>query len=72
MFYVSHVQPDPNEEMTALRVLIMRAIMPLSATTFLQSRSGPDPRPIKQAQATLYASLAASLFSTFLAMLGKQ
>ena len=68
------LQPDPNEETAALlRVLIHK----IDNTTFgdniptVPQWSGP-PHPIIQVQAVLYASLAASLFSAFLAMLGKQ
>ena len=68
------LQPDTGEETTALlRVLIHK----IDNTTFggdapaLPQWSGP-PRAIIQVQAILYASLAASLFSAFLAMLGKQ
>ena len=68
------LQPDTGEETTALlRVLIHK----IDNTTFggdtpaLPQWSGP-PRAITQVQAILYASLAASLFSAFLAMLGKQ
>jgi len=68
------LQPDPGEETAALlRVLIHK----IDNTTFgddipaLPQWSGP-PRTIVQVQAILYASLATSLFSAFLAMLGKQ
>jgi len=68
------LQPDTGEETTALlRVLIHK----IDNTTFggdapaLPQWSGPS-RAIVQVQAILYASLAASLFSAFLAMLGKQ
>jgi len=68
------LQPDPNDETAALlRVLIHK----IDNTTFgddipaVPQWSGP-PRTIVQVQAILYASLAASLFSAFLAMLGKQ
>ena len=70
----SHLQPDPNEETAALlRVLIYK----VDNATFGQEAppvpQWPGPPPtIVQAQAILYASLAASLFSAFLAMLGKQ
>ena len=71
----SQFQPDPNEETAALlRVLIYK----VDNTTFgdtipviPQPWTGP-PRMIVQVQAILFASLAASLFSAFLAMLGKQ
>ena len=70
----SQLQPDPNEETAALlRVLIYK----IDNTTFgndvptIPQWSGP-PRSIIQVQAILYASLATSLFSAFLAMLGKQ
>jgi len=68
------LQPDTGEETTTLlRVLIHK----IDNTTFggdapaFPQWSGP-PRAIIQVQAILYASLAASLFSAFLAMLGKQ
>ena len=70
----SQLQPDTGEETVALlRVLISK----IDNTTFgsdppaLPQWSGP-PRAIVQVQAMLYASLAASLLSAFLAMLGKQ
>ena len=76
--FITQVQPqlqsDPNEETAALlRVLIHK----IDNTTFgadtppLPQWSGP-PHTIIQVQAILYASLGASLFSAFLAMLGKQ
>ena len=68
------LQQDPGEEAAALlRVMIYK----LDSTTFggdvppIPRWSGP-PHTIVQVQAILYASLAASLFSAFLAMLGKQ
>ena len=70
----SHLQPDPNDDTAALlRVLIHK----IDNTTFgndppaLPQWTGP-PRTIVQVQAILLASLAASLLSAFLAMLGKQ
>ena len=70
----SQLQPDPNNETAALlRVLIHK----IDNTTFgndvptLPQWTGP-PHTIVHVQAMLYASLAASLFSAFLAMLGKQ
>ena len=70
----SQIQPDPNVETAALlRVLIYK----IDNTTFgsnvpaLPQWSGP-PRAIVQAQAILFASLAVSLISALLAMLGKQ
>ena len=70
----SELQPDPNEESAALlRVLIHK----IDNTTFgnspptLPQWTGPPP-VIVQVQAILFASLTASLFSAFLAMLGKQ
>ena len=70
----SKLQPDPNDETAALlRVLIFK----IDNTTFgddpptLPQWTGP-PHTIVQVQAILFASLAASLFSAFLAMLGKQ
>ena len=70
----SHLQPDTSEEIAALlRVLIYK----IDNTTFgnsaptLPQWAGP-PRMIVQVQAILFASLTISLFSAFLAMLGKQ
>ena len=70
----SQLRSDPNEETAALlRVLIHK----IDNTTFgddvptIPQWTGP-PRAIVQVQATLYDSLATSLFSAFLAMLGKQ
>ena len=68
------LQSDPGEETAALlRVLIHK----LDNTTFggsvptVPQWTGP-PRTIVQVQSILFSSLAASLFSAFLAMLGKQ
>ena len=68
------LQSDPNAETASLlRVLIYK----IDNTTFggtvpaLPQWSGP-PRTMVQVEAILYASLATSLFSAFLAMLGKQ
>jgi hypothetical protein len=68
------LQPDPADESTAL----LRAILyNLDNTMFggnppsLPQWTGPS-RAMIQVQAMLYASLAASLLSAFLAMLGKQ
>ena len=70
----SKLQPDSNEETAALlRVLIYK----VDNTTFgdnvpsIPQWTGP-PHMIVQVQAILFASLATSLFSAFLAMLGKQ
>jgi len=70
----SHLQQDPNDETAALlRVLIHK----VDNTTFgnnppaLPQWAGP-PQTIVHVQAILLASLAASLLSAFLAMLGKQ
>ena len=70
----SQLQPDAGEETTALlRVLIHK----IDNTTFgndaptLPQWTGP-PHELVQVQAILYASLAGSLLSAFLAMLGKQ
>ena len=70
----SHLQQDPNDDTAALlRVLIYK----IDNTTFgdnppvLPQWTGP-PNAIVQVQAILLASLAASLLSAFLAMLGKQ
>ena len=76
--FIIQVQPqlqqDPNEETAALlRVLIYK----IDNTTFgsdvpaLPQWIGPT-RMVVQVQCILYASLAASLLSAFLAMLGKQ
>ena len=76
--FIAQVQPqlqsDPNEEAVALlRVLIYK----IDNTTFggdvpaLPQWTSP-PRMVIQVQCILYASLAASLLSAFLAMLGKQ
>ena len=68
------LQPDPGDETAALlRILIYK----IDNTAFgddvptLPQWTGP-PRAMVRAQAILFASLAASLFSAFLAMLGKQ
>jgi len=70
----SHLLPDPNDETAALlRVLLHK----IDNTTFgndppsLPQWTGP-PHTIVQVQALLFASLSVSLFSAFLAMLGKQ
>jgi len=70
----SHLQQDPNDETAALlRVLIYK----IDNTTFgndaptLPQWTGP-PHTVVQVQTILFASLAASLLSAFLAMLGKQ
>ena len=70
----SQLQPDTGEETTALlRVLIYK----IDNTSFgtdtptLPQWTGP-PHSIVQVQALLYASLASSFLSAFLAMLGKQ
>jgi len=70
----SELKPDPNEETAALlRVLIYKT----DNTTFggeipaVPQWTGP-PHMVIHVQAILFASLTASLFSAFLAMLGKQ
>jgi len=70
----SGLQPDPNAETAALlRVLIYK----IDNTTFgndlptIPQWTGP-PHIVVEVQAILFASLAASLLSAFLAMLGKQ
>jgi len=70
----SQLQSDPNEETAALlRVLIYK----IDNTTFggnvptVPQWTGPSPT-IVHVEAILYASLATSIFSAFLAMLGKQ
>ena len=70
----SQLKPDPNDETAALiRVLIFK----IDNSTFgnniptLPQWTGP-PRTMVQVQAILFASLTISLFSAFLAMLGKQ
>ena len=71
----SGLQPDPNEDTAALlRVLIYKVDNTAfgdNIPTIPQPWTGP-PRMIVQVQTILFASLAASLFSAFLAMLGKQ
>ena len=70
----SELQPDPGDETAALlRVLIYK----IDNTTFGNDVPTPPqwtgpPHSVVQVQAILFASLAASLFSAFLAMLGKQ
>ena len=69
----SEFKPDPNEETAALlRVLIYK----VDNTTFngiptIPQWTGPT-RATVQVQAVLFTSLVVSLFSAFLAMLGKQ
>ena len=70
----SKLQPDPGDETAALlRVLIYK----IDSTTFggdvpaLPQWNGPPPALV-HVQAILFASLAASLLSALLAMLGKQ
>ena len=70
----SQLKPDPNEDSAALlRVLIHK----MDNTTFgddvptVPRWAGP-PCAIVHVQAILFASLAASLFASFLAVLGKQ
>ena len=71
----SQLRPDPNDETAALlRILVYnanRTIFGDNVPTLPPQWTGP-PRTTVQVQAILYASLAASLFSAFLAMLGKQ
>ena len=68
------LQPDPNEETAALIRLLIHKI---DNTTFggttptIPVWTGPS-RTIVQVQSILFSSLAASLFSALLAMLGKQ
>ena len=70
----SQLQPDPKEETVALLRVVLHNI---DNTTFggnapaLPQWTGP-PWMVPQVQCFLYASFAASLFSAFLAMLGKQ
>ena len=70
----SQLQPDPNDETASLlRVLLYK----IDNTTFggnipaLPQWTGPS-HTMVQVQAILFSSLAISLFSAFLAMLGKQ
>ena len=70
----SELKPDPNEETAALlRVLIYK----IDNTTFggdipaVPQWTGP-PHTVVHVQAILFASLAVSIFSAFLAMLGMQ
>ena len=68
------LRPDPNDETAALLRILIHTI---DNTTFggstptVPTWPGP-PRGIVQVQSILFSSLAASLFSAFLAMLGKQ
>ena len=70
----SELKPDPNEETAALLCVL---ICKTDNTTFgndvpaLPQWTGPS-RTIVRVQAILFASLAISTFSAFLAMLGKQ
>ena len=70
----SQLQPDPNEETAALLRVLIHTINNTALggdVPTIPQWSGPPP-PLIQVQALFYASLAASLFSAFLAMLGKQ
>ena len=68
----SDLKPDPNEETAALlRVLIYKVDNTFNDVPTIPQWTGP-PRTTIQVQAILFASLAVSLFSAFLAMLGKQ
>ena len=71
----SELKPDPNEETAAIvRFLVYQMYNATSGNdkpTMPPQWTGP-PRTIVRVQAILFASLAASLFSAFLAMLGKQ
>ena len=70
----AQLQPDPNEGTAALlRVLIHKIYNTtfVSNTPTLPQWDGP-PHAIVHVQAILSASLTASLFSVFLAVLGKQ
>ena len=71
----SELQPDPNQESAALLHVILynmnNTAFSNNIPTIPQPWTGPPPA-IAQVQAIMYASLAASLFATFLAMLGKQ
>ena len=66
-------KPDPNEETAALlRFLAYKADNTIFKTvSSIPQWTGP-PRATVQVQAILFASLTASLFSAFLATLGKQ
>jgi len=70
----SHLQQDPNDETAALlRVLLYK----MDNTTFGNDIPTPPkwtgpPHAIVEVQTILFASLALTLFSAFLAMLGKQ
>ena len=70
----SQLQPDPKEETAALLRVVLHNI---DNTTFggnapaLPQWTGP-PWMVPQVQCFLYASFSVSLFSAFLAMLGKQ
>ena len=71
----SELQPDPNQESAALLCVILynmnNTTFGDNVPTIPQPWTGPPPA-IAQVQAILYASLAASLFAAFLAMLSKQ
>ena len=70
----SELQPDPNEDTAALLRFLVYKLENTSVgdiPTLPQPWPGP-PRTIVHVQAILLASLAVSLFSAFLAMLGKQ
>ena len=71
----SELQPNPNQETAALlRVLVHKVdntAFGNDVPTIPQPWTGP-PHVMVQVQTILFASLAASLFSAFLAMLGKQ
>ena len=67
--------PDPNEETAALLRLLIYTINNAALggdIPTVPSPNPPLPQSIVQVQVLLYASLVTSLFSAFLAMLGKQ
>ena len=70
----SELKPNPNEETTTLLHVLIHKV---DNTTFggdipaAPQWTGP-PHMVVHVQAILFASLAASLLSAFLAMLGKQ
>ena len=70
----SDLQPDPNQETAALLRILIYTINNTAlgdGVPPVPRWSGP-PHTAVNVEAILYASLAASLFSAFLAMLGKQ
>ena len=70
----SELQPDYEQMNNTLLELLLNATVgniPPGQALSLPRWTGPDPA-IRQVQATLYATLCATLFAAFLATLGKQ